>query len=258
MSSSKPWAAAAAGAAVGALACAAITRWTKASPEVVEKASVDVVEKMSVEVVEKAIIDRRSMFLQDLNGEAASDEAVERMLEAANWAPTHGKTQPWRFTVFRRSSGQVDSFFNVQLNSSKDLLALGGLSSDEEAALTKFVKKQPSKAKDIAKCSHVIAISMKAQANPEKLMPEWEEMAAVSCAVQNAHIVACQLGVACYWTSGGNEGPLKTDEVRDLLKLTKGDKCLGLLMVGKADLEVWEKNQGKASRGPIAEKVTWL
>ena len=25
--------------------------------------------------------------------------ALEQMLEAANWAPTHGKTEPWRFVV---------------------------------------------------------------------------------------------------------------------------------------------------------------
>lgn len=247
MSSSKPWAAAVAGAAAGALAYAAVTTWSRKHGE-----------KASVEVVEKAIQERRSMFLQDLNGEAASDEAIHRMLEAANWAPTHGQTQPWRFMVFQRSSGQVDAFFKVQLDSSQALLDLGGLSKDEEAALKKFVKKQPSKAKDIAKCSHVIAISMKAQANPEKIMPEWEEMAAVSCAVQNAHIVACQLGVACYWTSGGTEGPLKTDEVRELLQVEAGDKCIGLLMVGQADPETWAKSQGRASRGLMTEKVTWL
>lgn len=24
---------------------------------------------------------------------------LEQMLEAANWAPTHGRTEPWRFVV---------------------------------------------------------------------------------------------------------------------------------------------------------------
>jgi len=26
------------------------------------------------------------------------------MLEAANWAPTHGKTEPWRFVVLDRAA----------------------------------------------------------------------------------------------------------------------------------------------------------
>mmetsp|Transcript_128155 Transcript_128155/g.246918 ORF Transcript_128155/g.246918 Transcript_128155/m.246918 type:complete len:145 (-) Transcript_128155:68-502(-) len=127
-----------------------------------------------------------------------------------------------------------------------------------ESALNKFIKKQPKKTKDIAKCSHIIAISMKRQANPEKLMPEWEEIAAVSCAVQNAHILACQLGVAAYWSSGGIEGPLITAEVRKLLQLEDGDKCLGLLYVGKANPEAWQKSRERASRSCITEKTLWF
>jgi nitroreductase len=161
-------------------------------------------------IVEKAIIERRSMFLPDLNGEDAPEEAIKRMLEAANWAPTHGKTQPWRFTVFRRSTGQVAKFLEVLLQSSQARLSQSGVSQEEQAALEKAVQKHAKKVKDMAKCSHVIAICMKRQALVEKLMPEWEEHAAVACAVQNAHVLACQLGVAMYWTSGGTEGPLKT------------------------------------------------
>ena len=26
-------------------------------------------------------------------------EMIEQLLEAANWAPTHGKTEPWRWVV---------------------------------------------------------------------------------------------------------------------------------------------------------------
>lgn len=29
---------------------------------------------------------------------------MENMLEAANWAPTHGKTEPWRFVVLGRAA----------------------------------------------------------------------------------------------------------------------------------------------------------
>lgn len=34
------------------------------------------------------------------------------------------------------------------------------------------------------------------QANPEKLQPEWEELAATSCAVQNLSLMGTALGVA--------------------------------------------------------------
>mmetsp|Transcript_37060 Transcript_37060/g.73357 ORF Transcript_37060/g.73357 Transcript_37060/m.73357 type:complete len:244 (+) Transcript_37060:21-752(+) len=232
--------AAAAGTLVGAVLCRWLQRRSKAGT-----------------MVETAIRERRSMFLQDLNGDSVPDESVARMLEVANWAPTHGQTQPWRFVVFRRSTGQVAEFFKLQLGSSEARMKQEGLPADERAALSKFITKQPKKNKEIAKCSHIVAVSMKRQANPEKLMPEWEEVAAVSSAVQNAHLLACQLGVAMYWTSGGTEGPLNTAEVRRFLKLDEGDKCLGLMCIGMADQSAWEKSQKRAQRTPISDKTLW-
>jgi len=238
------WTLALGGAVAGAAACVAFFKWSHRDGD--------------AKTAEKAILERRSLFLQDLNGEAVPDAAIERMLEAANWAPTHGQTQPWRFTVFRRSTGEVEKFFKLQMTSSEAKMQNEVCTADELAALQKFVKKQPKKAKDFAKCSHIIAISMKRKADPDKIMPEWEELAAVSCAVQNAHILACQLGVAMYWTSGGTEGPLNTDEVRTLLGLEDGDKCLGLMCIGRADPDVWEKSQSRATRGPAKDKTVWL
>src|SRR6476659_2424169 len=43
---------------------------------------------------------RRSFGLKDLAPDPIPREQIELMLEAANWAPTHGKTEPWRFTVY--------------------------------------------------------------------------------------------------------------------------------------------------------------
>merc|ERR1712046_554304 len=132
---------------------------------------------------------------------------------------------------------------------------------DEQKALEKAVQKHPKKVKDMAKCSHVIAISMKRQALADKLMPEWEEQAAVACAVQNAHLLACQLGVAMYWTSGGTEGPLKTTEIRRLLNLEDDrDQCLGLMCVGMANSNVWQRSQesAKRDRHAIEDKTMWL
>ena len=33
-----------------------------------------------------------------------SPRSSQLMLEAANWAPTHGKTEPWRFVVLDRAA----------------------------------------------------------------------------------------------------------------------------------------------------------
>merc|ERR1711924_129558 len=139
-------------------------------------------------------------------------------------------------------------------------LKKGGHSKEGKAALDKFLKKQPKNAKLWPKCSHVIAICMKRVATDEgRVMPEWEEISAIACAVQNAHLVARKLGVAAYWSSGGGfEGPLATPEMRALLGLEDGDKCLGVMCVGRADATSWKNAQDRASRGPMSEKTRWL
>ena len=51
--------------------------------------------------------------------------------------------------------------------------------------------------------SHLVAVCMsRHQPTPgKKQIPEWEEMAAVACAVQNMHLMATARGVAAYWSS---------------------------------------------------------
>ena len=42
----------------------------------------------------------------------------------------------------------------------------------------------------------MVAICMRRQALPEKVMPEWEETCAVACAVQNLWLAATAHGIA--------------------------------------------------------------
>lgn len=41
---------------------------------------------------------------------------VETMLEAANWAPTHGKTEPWRFVVLGRAAQEELLDLSLKVN----------------------------------------------------------------------------------------------------------------------------------------------
>ncbi|KAH8052664.1 hypothetical protein JL720_14903 [Aureococcus anophagefferens] len=97
---------------------------------------------------------RRSIFPKDF----ASDpqiprEAVERALACANWAPTHGKAEPWRRRL--RGPSGVDKFLAMKHAA---IAAQPGLPEDaRKAALTKAEKK----AKDLRKCAYIIAICVK-------------------------------------------------------------------------------------------------
>ena len=40
---------------------------------------------------------------------------MEQLLEAANWAPTHGKTEPWRYVVLGKGGIQEMSDLTMQV-----------------------------------------------------------------------------------------------------------------------------------------------
>ena len=160
---------------------------------------------------------RRSIFPKDYTGEDVERKSLEMMLEASNWAPTHGKTEPWRFVVMERES--IAKFFGVCSDAMREKFGA------ESSEFSKYQQKQEKSKKDKAKCAYIVAICMKRKALPDKLMPEWEEVAATSCAVQNMHLMATSLGVASYWSSGG---PIDHKLVLDMLGLNaaEGDRSL--------------------------------
>ncbi len=45
-------------------------------------------------------------FLQAQIWQYNCRETIEQLLEAANWAPTHGKTEPWRWVVLSEAGLQ--------------------------------------------------------------------------------------------------------------------------------------------------------
>lgn len=89
----------------------------------------------------------------------------------------------------------------------------------------------------------------------QKLMPEWEELAATSAAVQNFHLMATAQGAAGYWTSWGPEELRDSLEVKTFLGLDPEDRCIGVFLMGMADRE--RVAAYRAKRGPISEKVEW-
>ena len=52
---------------------------------------------------------RRSIGWAKMNGTTLPNETVEQILALADWAPTHGRTEPWRFFV---CSGQAMADFS--------------------------------------------------------------------------------------------------------------------------------------------------
>jgi nitroreductase len=62
------------------------------------------------------------------------------------------------------------------------------------------------------------------------MVSEWEEIAAVSMAVQNMYLTCTANEVGCYWSS-----PKIVDHLKDSLTIEENQKCLGLFYMGKVD-----------------------
>ena len=95
--------------------------------------------------------------------------------------------------------------------------------------------------------SHVIAICMKR--DEKESVPEWEEIAAVSCAVQNMWLSCTAAGLGSYWSSSGSA--LKATE---FLQLEDGTQCYGWFFIGVPKEGVALEGQRK----PITEKIRWV
>lgn len=191
---------------------------------------------MQPTAVNQLIRNRRAIYPKNYNDLPIPDAIVQEILENANWAPTHRRTEPWRFVVFKGAALDRLGGFLAELykkTTPKD--------DFKEAKYQKNLHKP-------AKCSHVIAIVM--QRDPEKRVPEIEETNAVACAVQNMWLSASAYRIGAYWSTPKMLNRLETHR---FLELEEGQRCLGLFYMGYHDLP-----QFAGRRNPIEEKVRWI
>ena len=182
------------------------------------------------------IRERRSTFPRQYDpGKHVDDAIIQQMLENANWAPTHKLTEPWRFTVFTGKG--LKTFAGLQASVYKNSAGDGYKESDYQKLLSNPLL-----------ASHIISIGMKRHA--EKNIPEMEEIAAVSCAVQNMYLTATAYDIGCYWTTGG---VTFNAAAKPFFGLDTEDKLMGFFYVG-----VIAVPSAPGKREPVEDKVKWI
>ena len=179
---------------------------------------------------------RRSTKPRYFNGKKIEDSLVWQILENANWAPTHGLTQPWRFKVFTASG--LEKLADFQANLYQQLTPKTSFKAEKYQRMRT----------NVLKSSHVIVICLKRQLS-EKIL-EIEEIEAVACSVQNMALTATTYGICSFWGSGG---VTYTQELKDFLDLGEKDLCLGYLYLGYSD-----RAATSSRRDPIQDKVEWI
>lgn len=186
------------------------------------------------ELVSQLMRKRRAIFPKTYNQKPIPKAIIEEVLENANWAPTHRLTEPWRFKVLTGPAlaRLGDYLANFYRNNT----------AEEQFSEVKFTKSKENPRRSAC----VIAICMKRDA--EERVPEWEEIAAVACAVQNMWLTCTAYGIGSYWST-----PKAALEANVFLGLEEGERCLGLFYMGYHDLP---ELPGK--RSPVSEKTTWI
>jgi nitroreductase len=196
--------------------------------------------QMDLSLIVRGIIKKRRNINPDaFTGKKVDAEVVKEMLDAANWAPNHGLTEPWRFVVYEGE--KVAQFGKLHADIYRD-------HTDEAQFLQKkydTLLHKPDKASD------VIVILLKR--GEKQNIPLEEELAAVACAVQNMMLVATSHNVATYWGSGGMcyHPAMKAAFGLDGAE----DKVMGWLFVGKIKNDDFP--EGKRQSG-IMDKVRWV
>ena len=182
---------------------------------------------------------RRSVKPALMDPDKPVDPALlDTLLENANWAPTHGLTEPWRFTVFTGSARQKLAGF------------LQGLYQVLTPAHAIKKEKLEKLGRNPLLAPVVLAICMQRGNNAK--IPELEEVEAVACAVQNLHLSASAAGLGGFWST---PPILSSAEMRAFLGLGDKDACLGLFYLG------WPKEDEmlpESRRSPVNDKVTWF
>lgn len=179
---------------------------------------------------------RRSTKPTAMNGKKIDPAVIQQLLELANWAPTHGLTEPWRFIVYENEAHQKFCFDHAELYKAH---------TDPE----KFTAAKYDKLLHMAdSVSHIILVYMKRSQGNSIPMPE--EFAAVAASVQNILLGAASLEIAVLWSTGGMT---HHPSMKNYIGLAANDTILGLLYMGYTDEPVKE---GKRHI-PLEDKVVW-
>ncbi|MEY4602784.1 MAG: hypothetical protein RIT43_76 [Bacteroidota bacterium] len=192
--------------------------------------------KFNLSETNDLIRSRRTIYPEQFSERQVHREQLEVILNNAQWAPTHGNTQPWRFKVFTEAARQRLSDFLA-----KTYLEITPIEQQKDAKLAKMLKR-PMLA------SAVIAVCMERQ--PEEKILEIEEIEAVACAIQNMHLSCTAYGLGGFWST---PKLIYHSKMNEFLGLKEKDKCLGLFYIGYPAIE-WPA----AHRKPLEYTTEWF
>ncbi|HRP88518.1 MAG TPA: nitroreductase [Edaphocola sp.] len=188
------------------------------------------------DTLKEVMSNRRSVKPEQMNGKQISQEDITEIIKMADWAPTHGNTEPWRFFVL---SGENLKKFG------EHHAELYWTNTPEET------RNETKKEKLLTKgdnASHLVIVVMR-RTKDSKIIVE-EEFAATAAAVENMLLAATAKDIASFWCTGGmTHHPV----MKMYLGLDEEDLISGLIYFGHSD----KKKEG-TRKIPIEDKIIWV
>ena len=180
--------------------------------------------------VYQAVYNRRMAW--KYKDEPVPRETIQRMLDAAVWAPNHRLTEPWRFFVMDKDSQTRRKVAEITHE-----FSLGRGDTPQRAAIV------TSKVTDPA-CL-VFAYSVPGRHDEETQ----ENYASTVCACYIMSLVGQAEGLTVTWETGG---PTRPDKLAETLGADPGWKLVSLLCIGAPD------ESAGSNRTPASEFTSWL
>ena len=191
--------------------------------------------RFNLSEITEVIQDRRTIFPEQFSERKVAREIVENLIRNATWAPNHGKTQPWRFTVFSGESR----------NQLKELFAQ--LYKETTPPEIFLEAKQARFQKRVMASSAILICWMKRDEN-EKISRD-DELLAVGCAIQNLMLSGTAYGIGSFWSTAKF---IQHEQLKNLIGMGEKDETVGIIYLGYPK-EEWPK----AHRKPIEYVSDW-
>ncbi|MEQ9467585.1 MAG: nitroreductase [Ekhidna sp.] len=182
--------------------------------------------------INETIRKRKSVYPMQYMDKPVPKEILQELLLNANHAPTHKLTEPWRFKVFTGESRKKLGEFLAKKH--------------EEITLDATPEKMEKIRSNPGLAGAVLAIIL--HRDPAQRVPEWEEVAAVACAVQNIWISLDQYGLGGYWST-----PALCQFLGEHVPLTENETCIGFFYIGYC-----EPSDRIIQKKKVEDKVEWI
>jgi 5,6-dimethylbenzimidazole synthase len=197
------------------------------------------------QVLEDILQARRDVRGNRFSSEAVASDKIEKILEAASWAPSVGFSQPWEFIIVEDKGirAQVVTSFEQVTKQAKAQFA------DEKQALYASLKLE-----GIQEAPVNIAVFYRPSKLPVLGQSSMQETGkySVVCAIQNMWLMARVMNIGLGWVS-----ILDPEAVKKILKAPEDAELVGYLCLGyvkefldQPELEKlkWEKRKSIKSK----------